>query len=520
MAEGVTLTEEQRLPIRELCLKSTYAFAKFVCDFPDLDGDFHGMMCRWIEKPTRLKLGLAPRSHFKSHVWTMADKLRRVTVDPNLRVCITNEVLENSIKFISVMQSIVQNPIYKWLFPENVPDPLKVRWNQTQLELKRPRKHPQPTVEVFGVGGTPTSNHYDIIVNDDLATNKARESPVVMEDAIQQRQLAWSLMVDPTTSEVHDIGTRWHPQDVHDWVLKNVKEVDFLKLSVWREPGVPWFPKRFPPHVLEQIRLEQGAVLWSLNYLNEPIGEGVSDFNINLLNHYTLIQNEKGEDVIRLEKKVGSETKTRSVLAADCLKFQLIDAGLSPESRDARTANVVVALCPPEGNEPFDIVVLESSAVKAGPAGVISAAKEVYDRWDPFSASIEVLVATSFSSTGSSANTRPCAFGNSRPIRRNPRIRGSGNSIRSSSKAASTCTERPAWTWSTRWPPTRTARRWISWMPWPMRRRCGSLRPLRMKRKSGLRGSPTSTWPTISKMRISWGRVELRAAPCSRATLG
>jgi hypothetical protein len=391
MAEGVTLTEEQRLPIRELCLKSTYAFAKFVCDFPDLDGDFHGMMCRWIEKPTRLKLGLAPRSHFKSHVWTMADKLRRVTVDPNLRVCITNEVLENSIKFISVMQSIVQNPIYKWLFPENVPDPLKVRWNQTQLELKRPRKHPQPTVEVFGVGGTPTSNHYDIIVNDDLATNKARESPVVMEDAIQQRQLAWSLMVDPTTSEVHDIGTRWHPQDVHDWVLKNVKEVDFLKLSVWREPGIPWFPKRFPPHVLEQIRLEQGAVLWSLNYLNEPIGEGVSDFNINLLNHYTLIQNEKGEDVIRLEKKVGGETKTRSVLAADCLKFQLIDAGLSPESRDARTANVVVALCPPEGNEPFDIVVLESSAVKAGPAGVISAAKEVYDRWDPFSASIEVF---------------------------------------------------------------------------------------------------------------------------------
>lgn len=387
----VKLGEAERGPIREMALRSTYGFAKFVCNFPDLDGDFHGMMCRWIEKPSRLKLGLAPRGHFKSHVWTMADKLRRVTKDPNLRVLICNETLDNTVKFISTMQAIVQSPIYRWLFPEVVPDPRLVRWNQTQLELKRDRKYPQPTIEGIGVGGASTSNHYDIIVNDDLCGKEARESPSVMEKAIYQRKLSWSLMVNPSTSEIHDIGTRWHPNDVADWIIKNVTNVDLLKLTVFKEPGVPWFPRFFPADVLEQIRREQGPVMWALQYLNEAIGEGASDFDTTLLNHYTLSEDTKGDAIIVLEKKVGFETKTRVVRVSDTTRFQLIDAGLSPESHDARTANVVVALCPPEKNEPFDIVVLEAKATKSGPADVVQKAIDTYEKWDPMVAAIEVF---------------------------------------------------------------------------------------------------------------------------------
>ncbi len=390
MAESqgsVTLNEEQRVKIREVALKSTYAFAKFVCNFPDLDPDFHGMLCRWVERPTRLKHCLAARGHFKSHCLTMADKLRRVTADPNLRVLICNETQDNTVKFISTMQDIVLSPIYRWLFPEVVPDPLKARWNQTQLELKRQKHTPQPTVEGIGVGGASTSNHYDIIVNDDLCGKEARESPSVMEKAIYQRKLSWSLMVNPRTSEIHDICTRWHPNDVSDWIQKNVTNVDFLKLSCWKEPGVPWFPKFFPIEVLEQIRREQGPVMWALQYLNEAVGSGASDFDVNLLRTYTLIENEHGDTTIRLERKDG----TRETPLDECLVFQLIDAGLSPESADARTANVVVALTPPEKNEPFDIVVLEARATKSGPADVVEKSHEVYERWNPMFAAIEVF---------------------------------------------------------------------------------------------------------------------------------
>lgn len=382
-----SLNEENRVQIREMALRSTYGFAKFVCNFPDLDPDFHGMMARWIEKPSRLKLGLAPRGHFKSHCWTMADKLRRVTGDPNLRVLICNETQDNTVKFISTMQAIIQSPIYRWLFPEVVPDPLKCRWNQTQLELRRTKHTPQPTIEGIGVGGASTSNHYDIIVNDDLCGKDARESPSVMEKAIYQRKLSWSLMVNPAVSEIHDIGTRWHPFDVADWVEKNVTDVDEMKLTVWKEPGVPWFPKFFPVQVLEQIRREQGPVMWALQYLNEAVGQGASDFDVNLLRSYTLTEDAENNEVIVLERKDGP----RAISISDCLLFQLIDAGLSPESADARTANVVVALTPPENNEPFDIVVLEARATKSGPADVVTKAIEVYERWQPMFASIEVF---------------------------------------------------------------------------------------------------------------------------------
>lgn len=368
-------------------LSSTYAFGKFVCNFPDLDPDFHGMMCRWIDGPSRLKLGLAPRGHLKSHCWTIASSLRRATKDPDMRVLICNEVLDNAIKFLSVMQSIVLSPIYGWLFPEVIPDLRKVRWNQTQLELRRSKNHPQPTVEVIGVGGASTSNHYDLIVNDDIATREARESPTVMQKAIDQRILARSLMVNPSKSEVYDVGTRWHPNDVHDWVLKNVPSVDYFKVSIWKEEGVPWFPAFFPPHVIEETRREYGATLFALNYLNEAIGHGASDFDIRFLRNYEMTTDADGGEILLLERKEG----IRAVRLSDTYRFQTIDAGLSPESTDARTANVVVALCPPNGNEPFDIVVLEAKATKSGPADVVTKSHEVYERWDPMFAAIEVF---------------------------------------------------------------------------------------------------------------------------------
>lgn len=384
---GFTPTEEQRVVIRETMLTSTYAFAKFVCNFPDLDPDFHAMMARWIEKPTRFKLGLAPRGHFKSHLWTIADKLRRVTKNPNLRVLICNETLDNTVKFISTMQEIIQSPIYGWLFPEVVPNPLKVRWNSQQIELRRTGHYPQPTIEGIGVGGASTSNHYDIIVNDDLCGKEARNSPTVMEKAIEQRKLCWSLMVNPSVSEIHDIGTRWHPKDVADWVMKNVSNVDLLLLTIWKEEGVPWFPAFFPPDVIELIRVQQGPVMFPLQYENRVVGDGVTELDPNLVCYWTQTVDAEGVPVLLLEGPNG----LKSVRLEDCNIFQIIDAGLKRDSSDARTANVVAALTPPTDTEPFDIVFLEMKATKSDPNQVISESYESYLRWKPMLAAIEVF---------------------------------------------------------------------------------------------------------------------------------
>jgi hypothetical protein len=204
-------SEEHRVAFREKMLRSTYAFGKFVCGFHDLDADVHGSMARWIQRESRFKQGKAPRGFFKTSLWTISDTLRESTGDPNLRSLLSNEIQDNAEKWIGLMQDIVMSPIYRWLFPEVVPDPLRVKWNAHQLELKRTAKWPEATIEACGVGGASTSNHYDRCRNDDLVGKAARESPAVMLKAIEHRKLCWSLLVNASKSRIIDVGTRWSP---------------------------------------------------------------------------------------------------------------------------------------------------------------------------------------------------------------------------------------------------------------------------------------------------------------------
>jgi len=382
-----TLTPELIAEIRRVSLESTFAFGKFVCGFYDMDPDVHVEMARWVEKPTRLKLGQAPRGFFKTTTWTLSDKLRRATKNPNIRILLTNETAENAEKWIGQLQAIVMSPIYGALFPECVPNPLRVKWNSSQLELKRTKHWPEATFEAIGVGGASTSRHYDIIVNDDLVGKKAREEPTTMQAAIDQRKLAWSLMVDPSKSEIHDFGTRWAPQDLIDWILKNVKGIDHYLVNLRKDDGSSRWPTRFTEAAIEQIRQEQGPEMFALQYLNTAVGSGASKFDPAHLRYWTMTQDAEGNPVLLLESSDGE----KAVPLADCAVFQVIDAGLNPESDDARTANVVAALTPPGETTPFDIVILEAKATRSTPYQVLEEAKSTYDHWHPMFAAIETF---------------------------------------------------------------------------------------------------------------------------------
>ena len=132
-------SEILRETLRVRALQSTYLFGKAVLGFRDLTPDLHGEMARWIQRPSPnrvggmgdRKLGLVPRDHLKTSIWTIADKLRRVTADPNLRVLILNEVEQNPINWVLKMERVVmENPLYRWLYPQVIPDPAQVRWSR------------------------------------------------------------------------------------------------------------------------------------------------------------------------------------------------------------------------------------------------------------------------------------------------------------------------------------------------------------------------------------------------------
>lgn len=399
--------DSQRDQMRRDALASTYYFATAVCGFGDLHPRLHGAMAAWVQRETRpdpdnpnatlncrLKLGMAPRGHLKSSVWTIANTLRLVTVNPDLRVLICNETEANIKKWITTMQATVLSPVYQWLFPECVPDIGAVRWNATQLELRRPQPWPQATIEGIPVGGASTSNHYNLIVNDDPVGKKARLEPTTMEKAIDHRKLCWSLMIDPSKDRVFDVGTRWAPQDYIDWVLRNVRGVDVFRLALYDPQGNAVWPERFPPDVVDAIRSEQGPEMFELQYMNDALSSGTVEFDVSRLRTFryaTRLDVRGVEHKFVVLERPQHEGGDRWVSVASLTKVQVLDAGLSPESGDARTANVVIGLAAGVDNRPFDVVVLAARAVKADPNGAMNAARELYEEFDPMTLGVECV---------------------------------------------------------------------------------------------------------------------------------
>lgn len=395
--------EAQRIELRALALSSTYIFAKLVCDYPDLDLNPHGVMAKWIQRPTKRKMGLAPRGTLKTSLWNKADKLRRGCEDPNRRMLLINEVIGNGMKWVNEMQGIVEKPLFRWLFADRLPDlnDRRTRWNQTQMDLRRTESWSEPTIEVIGVGGASTSNHYDLICEDDLVGREARESPTVMQKAIDQHILAESLLIAPDR-EVQTIGTRWHKHDLVDWMMKHEADnLDIFFLGVGSDCEPVW-EKKFPREELLRIRDKYGPSFFALQYRNIALGDGATEFAPENLRYYSLAEvpseegNGKREKAIVLERSP-AEGGNRLIRLRDCTIFQTIDAGLSPESKNARTAIAVTAItpaiCSEDGTElePFNIVLLESWALAVDPNACMKRSWEIFQQYDPVCAAIEVV---------------------------------------------------------------------------------------------------------------------------------
>lgn len=381
-------TEEARLKLRAAALATPYFFGKLVCGFSDLRPDLHGAMSEWMLRKSPRKLGIVPRGFLKSSLWTIANNLRIATKYRHERILIVNETIGLPSTWIRMMQAIILSDIYRWLFPERVPDPEKVRWNATEIELAGRIPHPQPTIQAIGVGGASTGMHPTRVHEDDLVGKEASESQLVMQKAIDQHKLAESLIERPE-NPICTVGTRWGVYDLVRWMLENEPKLDFFKLA-WRgRDGNPLWPERFPREVMDSIRRKYGAALFALQYENEAIAIGVTELRTEWLRFYHFGKDKDGETLLVLERRP-EEGGDKSFRLKDCSRFMTIDPALSPESDAARSAFVTAALTP---EVPYSIVLLGAVAKRVGPQHFVTEAYEQYKVWDATIAGIEVVAA-------------------------------------------------------------------------------------------------------------------------------
>jgi hypothetical protein len=382
--------------MRRYARSSTY-YMGLVLGFADLT-PFHGEMAAWMQGPGRRKLGLVPRDHLKTSLWTIADSMRLLSVNPLERILLLNETNENAGAFLRrIKHAAEHNTLWQWLFPERVPD-FQRNWSDDALTFPRPQDFVEPTVAAIGVGGASTSRHYTRIKEDDLIGKEASESRLVMNKAIDQHKLAEHLLVDPERNTIDTYGTRWGNADLYDWMLKNE---DPATLSVFHRgcydpDGTPWWSERFSAAELDRLKRKNGARLFSFQMLNQPVAEGATDFREEWLCYYTLDTTKEGEPIVKLEQP---DATIKEIPLAHLAKFQAVDPGLKADpnttrrDQEARSAIVTVGITPTPDNEPFDIVILGARAKAVSPGAFTRLVYDEYALWTPGVVGIEVFAA-------------------------------------------------------------------------------------------------------------------------------
>lgn len=290
----------QKIALR--CRTDLYFLAKEILGYDKMTEATHGELCHYTENilpnhagiatkefdPRKnLLLLLMPRGTFKSSVVTIGFTLQYFLNEPDARILIDSETFGKSKAFLrEVIGHLTGNPQYREVFRAIhgvYPDGEGKRdknllWTDAQLNLAcRKKERKEPSLSCSGIDRSINGMHFDLIICDDLHSEKNVTNREQIQQVIDHYKLAFSLL-DPGQPMIV-IGTRWDYNDLYQHILDFEKEdFNILKKSAYNPDGSLFFPEVLSEVELDKIRRRQGASIFSKQYLNEPVSDENAEF--------------------------------------------------------------------------------------------------------------------------------------------------------------------------------------------------------------------------------------------------
>lgn len=252
--------------------------------------------------PTKKITGilLLPREHLKSTLVTISWTLQQIVRNPNVRVFLTNEKLDNAKKFLgAIKEQFERNDLFKLIYGDGFVNKNEQKWTESQITVGN-RTLPaikEPTIQTGSAETSLVSTHYDLVIADDLVSRVTVTTKEQIEKTIQYWRDIMSLATD--NAILLDIGTRWDHSDLHGWLLDQAKahpeEYEVMVAGCYEEeladdPGKPEWERRIikEPRAIrwpeaksfegfEQIK-NQSAYDFSCLYLNDPTDDETAAF--------------------------------------------------------------------------------------------------------------------------------------------------------------------------------------------------------------------------------------------------
>jgi predicted phage terminase large subunit-like protein len=200
-----------------------------------------------------------------------------IAKNPNIRILIANSVLSNAKSFLREIKGhLERNEKLREIIGDQVNKSDK--WTETEIIIKgRTSNLKEPTIQVAGVGQSLVSQHYDVIIGDDLVNTESVNTAEQIEKTKDWFKMALSLL-EPNGIKIL-IGTRYHYGDLYGWLIKEFyADYNPQIHSVYNTDGTTIFPDRFSEDVINDIKRQQGSFLFSCQYLNNPVDDENAKF--------------------------------------------------------------------------------------------------------------------------------------------------------------------------------------------------------------------------------------------------
>jgi predicted phage terminase large subunit-like protein len=298
-----------------------YNVAKYILEYDKL-GPKHKEWCdryEEIKKSGRQRILLMkPRGTYKTTIYSVSniidilmDDWVRTGGTFDKRILLTSSTEDMAVQILSeVRQHLKNSPNLKDFFGY---DPVE-SYNQREIQLFPRSVHKEPSIKAKGAMSAIVSEHYDVIIVDDLCNNDDRES-----FAVRERKKRWFIdlisILNPT-GLLLVVGTRWHLDDVYQYILTNnpnlpAKDQYHIEIeSIYdKDTGEPLFPSIYDRSDVERLKVEKGLVEFYSQYMNDPLPAETQLFKLEEFKFYTDYDKdfEDAKHVIYVDPALGRE---------------------------------------------------------------------------------------------------------------------------------------------------------------------------------------------------------------------
>lgn len=209
--------------------------------------------------------------------------------DPNRTFAIFNETTDLPVEFLrEIREHLEHNPVFTKYWGHLVPKKdERVVWKSDAVQLKRDIISRTPTFMAKSINESTAGRHPDAMILDDVISDRTVNS----EDGIRkslQRFRELQALIEPPDAEKDPIkgtfiviGTRWHYQDLYNWIMENLN-YHVSKRSCW-EGGRVIFPQKFNDKILEDMRRVMGEWVFSAQMMNEPVDSERATFTPTMM---------------------------------------------------------------------------------------------------------------------------------------------------------------------------------------------------------------------------------------------